>query len=189
MVITMPLLEGLDGVQKMSKSLGNYVGVDEAPGSMFNKLVSMPDSLMWRYFELLSLKSNEEIEALKQSVEQGANPRDVKMELARELIARYHGDEAAVNAHKSAGNQLADGELPEDLPEVDVDFEGSEQAPVATVLNRSGLTKNSAQAKDMLKNGSVKVDGEVVAQDTMLATGKVYVIQAGKKRYARVTLV
>ena len=188
-VITMPLLEGLDGVQKMSKSLGNYVGVDEAPGSMFNKLVSMPDSLMWRYFELLSLKSNEEIEALKQSVEQGANPRDVKMELARELIARYHGDEAAANAHKSAGNQLADGELPEDLPEVDVDFEGSEQAPVATVLNRSGLTKNSAQAKDMLKNGSVKVDGEVVAQDTMLATGKVYVIQAGKKRYARVTLV
>ncbi|XQU09020.1 tyrosine--tRNA ligase [Halomonas sp. LY9] len=188
-VITMPLLEGLDGVQKMSKSLGNYVGVDEAPGSMFNKLVSMPDSLMWRYFELLSLKSNEEIEALKQSVEQGANPRDVKMELARELIARYHGDEAAANAHKSAGNQLADGELPEDLPEVDVDFEGSEQAPIATVLNRSGLTKNSAQAKDMLKNGSVKVDGEVVAQDAMLATGKVYVIQAGKKRYARVTLV
>ncbi|MDG4868849.1 tyrosine--tRNA ligase, partial [Guyparkeria sp. 1SP6A2] len=101
-VITMPLLEGLDGVQKMSKSLGNYVGVDEAPGSMFYKLVSMPDSLMWRYFELLSLKTNEEIAALKLSVEQGANPRDVKMELARELIARYHGDEAAANAHKSA---------------------------------------------------------------------------------------
>ena len=188
-VITMPLLEGLDGVQKMSKSLGNYVGVDEAPGSMFNKLVSMPDSLMWRYFDLLSLKSNEEIDALKQSAEQGANPRDIKMELARELIARYHGDEAAANAHKSAGNQLADGELPEDLPEVDVDFDAAEQVPIAAVLNRSGLTKNSAQAKDMLKNGSVKVDGDVVAQDTMLATGKAYVIQAGKKRYARVTLI
>ena len=188
-VITMPLLEGLDGVQKMSKSLGNYVGVDESPGAMFNKLVSMPDSLMWRYFELLSLKSNEEIDALKQSAEQGANPRDIKMELARELIARYHGDEAAANAHKSAGNQLAEGELPADLPEVEVDFEGGEQAPIAAVLNRSGLTKNSAQAKDMLKNGSVKVDGDVVAQDTMLATGKVYVIQAGKKRYARVTLI
>ncbi|SDN29540.1 tyrosine--tRNA ligase [Vreelandella arcis] len=188
-VITMPLLEGLDGVQKMSKSLGNYVGVDETPGSMFNKLVSMPDSLIWRYFELLSLKSNEEIDALKQSVEQGANPRDVKMELARELIARYHGDEAAANAHKSAGNQLADGELPDDLPEVEVDFEGSTDAPIAAVLNRSGLTKNSAQAKDMLKNGSVKVDGEVVAQDAMLPTGKAYVIQAGKKRYARVTLI
>ncbi|WP_249975216.1 tyrosine--tRNA ligase [Vreelandella olivaria] len=188
-VITMPLLEGLDGVQKMSKSLGNYVGVDEAPGAMFNKLVSMPDSLIWRYFELLSLKSNEELDALKQSVEQGANPRDVKMELARELISRYHGEEAAANAHKSAGNQLADGELPEDLPEVEVGFEGSEQAPIAAVLNRSGLTKNSAQAKDMLKNGSVKVDGDVVTQDTMLATGKAYVIQAGKKRYARVTLI
>jgi tyrosyl-tRNA synthetase len=187
-VITMPLLEGLDGVQKMSKSLGNYVGVDETPGSMFNKLVSMPDTLIWRYFDLLSLKSNEEIEALKQSVEQGANPRDVKMELARELIARYHGDEAAANAHRSAGNQLADGELPEDLPEVEVDFEGGSEAPIAAVLNRSGLTKNSAQAKDMLKNGSVKVDGEAVAQDTMLTTGKAYVIQAGKKRYARVTL-
>ncbi len=91
-VITMPLLEGLDGVQKMSKSLGNYVGVDEAPGAMFNKLVSMPDSLMWRYFELLSLKPNEEIEALKRDVEGGANPRDIKMVLARELIARYHGE-------------------------------------------------------------------------------------------------
>ncbi|WP_445158691.1 tyrosine--tRNA ligase [Halomonas sp. E14] len=187
-VITMPLLEGLDGVQKMSKSLGNYVGVDEAPGSMFNKLVSMPDSLMWRYFGLLSLKSNEEIEALKRDVEAGANPRDIKMILARELIGRYHGEEAAANAHKSAGNRLAEGELPEDLPEVEVDFEGSAQAPIAAVLNRAGLANNSAQAKDMLGNGRVKVEGEVVAKDAMLDTGKSYVIQAGKKRYARVTL-
>ncbi|MDN6297777.1 MAG: tyrosine--tRNA ligase [Halomonas sp.] len=187
-VMTMPLLEGLDGVQKMSKSLGNYVGVDESPGAMFNKLVSMPDSLIWRYFDLLSLKSNEEIDALKQQIDEGANPRDIKMELARELIKRYHGEEAAATAHKSAGNQLADGELPEDLPEVEVDFEGSLEAPIASVLNRAELTKNSAQAKDMLKNGSVKVDGEVVAKDAMLATGKAYVIQAGKKRYARVTL-
>jgi tyrosyl-tRNA synthetase len=187
-VITMPLLEGLDGVQKMSKSLGNYVGVDDAPGTMFNKLVSMPDSLMWRYFELLSLKSNEDIEALKRDVEQGANPRDIKMVLARELVGRYHGEEAAANAHKSAGNQLADGELPEDLPEVHVDFEGNELAPIAAVLNRSGLANNSAQAKDMLGNGRVKVDGEVVARDHMLTTGASYVIQAGKKRYARVIL-
>ncbi|MFP4264063.1 MAG: tyrosine--tRNA ligase [Halomonas sp.] len=187
-VITMPLLEGLDGVQKMSKSLGNYVGVDESPGAMFNKLVSMPDSLMWRYFELLSLKPNEKIEALRRDVEQGANPRDIKMVLARELIGRYHGEGAAANAHRSAGNQLAEGELPEDLPEVEVDFEGSEQAPIAAVLNRSGLTKNSAQAKDMLGNGRVRVDGEVVERDHMLATGAGYVIQAGKKRYARVIL-
>ncbi|GKW49347.1 tyrosine--tRNA ligase [Halomonas sp. NCCP-2165] len=184
-VITMPLLEGLDGVQKMSKSLGNYVGVDDAPGVMFNKLVSMPDSLIWRYFELLSLKSNEELEALKRDMDAGANPRDIKMVLARELIARYHGEEAAANAHKSAGNQLAEGELPEDLPEVSVDFDGA-QAPIAAVLNRSGLANNSAQAKDMLGNGRVKVDGEVVARDHMLESGKSYVIQAGKKRYARV---
>ncbi|MBB3233099.1 tyrosine--tRNA ligase [Halomonas stenophila] len=187
-VITMPLLEGLDGVQKMSKSLGNYVGVDEAPGTMFNKLVSMPDRLMWRYFELLSLKSNEEIDALKRDVEGGANPRDIKMELARELIGRYHGEEAAATAHRSAGNQLAEGELPEDLPEVEVDFEGSAQAPIAAVLNRAGLTRNSAQAKDMLGNGRVKVDGQVVARDHMLDGGRSYVIQAGKKRYARVTI-
>ena len=187
-VITMPLLEGLDGVQKMSKSLNNYIGVDDTPGVMFNKLVSMPDSLMWRYFELLSLKSNEEVEAIRQDIEQGANPRDIKMLLARELIARYHGEEAAANAHKAVGNRLAEGELPEDLPEVEVDFEGAAQAPIAAVLNRANLTNNSAQAKDMLGNGRVKVDGEVVAKDTMLETGKSYVIQAGKKRYARVTL-
>jgi len=186
-VITMPLLEGLDGVQKMSKSLGNYVGLDEAPGTMFNKLVSMPDSLMWRYFELLSLKSNEAIEDLRRRIDEGANPRDIKMELARELIARYHGEEAAANAHRSAGNQLAEGELPEDMPEVTVEFEG-EQAPIAAVLNRANLTNNSAQAKDMLGNGRVRVDGEVVARDHMLETGRSYVIQAGKKRYARVTL-
>lgn len=187
-VITMPLLEGLDGVQKMSKSLGNYVGVDEAPGAMFNKLVSMPDSLMWRYFELLSLKSNAEIESLKRDVDAGANPRDIKMVLARELIERYHGEEAAANAHKSAGNQLAEGELPQDLPEIEVDFEGSAEAPIAAVLNRSGLATNGAQAKDMLGNGRVKVDGDVIDRDHMLAAGNSYVIQAGKKRYARVTL-
>ncbi|MCE3027649.1 tyrosine--tRNA ligase [Salinicola sp. DM10] len=187
-VITMPLLEGLDGVNKMSKSLNNYVGVDDAPGVMFNKLVSMPDSLMWRYFELLSLKSNDDIEAIRRDIEQGANPRDIKMTLARELIARYHGDEAAANAHRSAGNQLADGELPEDLPEVEVSFDGATEAPIAAVLNRADLATNSAQAKDMLKNGRVKVDGEVVAPSALLATGKSYIIQAGKKRYARVTL-
>ncbi|MGC3874783.1 tyrosine--tRNA ligase [Halomonas sp. GXIMD04776] len=188
-VITMPLLEGLDGVQKMSKSLGNYVGLDEPPGVMFNKLVSMPDSLMWRYYELLSLKSNSEIEGIRSDINAGANPRDIKMELARELITRYHGEQAAANAHRSAGNQLAEGELPDDMPEVRVNFEGGEQAPIAAVLNRAGLVNNSAQAKDMLGNGRIKVDGDVVARDHMLETGKSYVIQAGKKRYARVTLM
>lgn len=187
-VLTMPLLEGLDGVQKMSKSLGNYVGITDRPGEMFGKIVSMPDALMWRYFELLSLRSMAEVRSLMSEVEKGANPRDVKMALARELVARYHGEAAAANAHRSSGNQLKEGELPDDLPEIEVAIEDMAEAPVATVLNRAGLTTNSAQAKDMLKNDRVRVDGVVVAPSCMLPVGGVYVIQAGKKRYARVTL-
>ncbi|WP_027349616.1 tyrosine--tRNA ligase [Halotalea alkalilenta] len=188
-VITMPLLEGLDGVQKMSKSLGNYVGVDEAPGAMFNKLVSMPDALIWKYFDLLSLKSNTELDALREEMANGANPRDIKMVLARELIARYHGEDAAANAHRSSGNVLGDGELPEDMPEVEVAFAGDAGVPIGFVLNRSGLVKNSAQAKDLLNNGRVKVDGVVIDKDALLEFGRSYVVQAGKRSFARVSLV
>lgn len=187
-VITMPLLEGLDGVQKMSKSLNNYVGLEDTPGVMFNKLVSMPDSLVWKYLDLLSLKSNEELKALRQTVEEGANPRDIKMEFAREIIARYHGEEAAANAHKASGNVLGDGELPEDIEEVEITFSGDSGAPIGYVLNRAGLVKNSAQAKDLLKNGRVKVDSEVVAQDALLEFDKEYIIQAGKRNFAKVTV-
>src|SRR5574344_901301 len=119
-IVTVPLLEGLDGVKKRSKSLGNYVGIQEAPGVMYNKLLSMPDELIWRYFELLSFRSMTEIEGLQQQMADGRNPRDIKIELAHELIARFHGEEAAANAHKSAGNRLAEGELPDDLPEIEV---------------------------------------------------------------------
>ncbi len=186
--ITVPILEGLDGVQKMSKSLGNYVGINDAPGEMFGKIVSMPDSLMWRYFELLSFRPMSEIEELKASVEAGANPRDVKMDLARELVARFHGEEAAANAHKGAGNRLKEGELPEDLPEVTVDFGGQEEVPVSAVINKAGLVKNSNAARDMLKAGSVKVDGEVVEASCKLKKGETYICQAGKKQFARVTI-
>ena len=185
-VITMPILEGLDGVQKMSKSLGNYIGVTERPGEMFRKLVSIPDSIMWRYFELLSLRPTDEIDALKQQVAQGANPRDVKMALAREIVARYHGEHAAVNAHKGSGNQLDDGELPDDMPHHVVTYRGTDAAPIASVLNQAGLVNNSAQAKDLLKNGRVKVDQEVAAPSAMLSFGKTYTIQAGKRRFATV---
>lgn len=188
-VIMMPILEGLDGVKKMSKSLGNYVGINDAPGDMFQKIVSMPDSLIWRYYELLSFKSIEEIDALKASVEAGTNPRDVKMELARELIERFHDKEAAENAHKAAGNRLADGELPEDLPEVEVDFDGQAEMPISAVLNKAGLTKNSNAARDMLKNGSVRVDQEVVESTFKVLAGAEHVIQAGKKKFARVRAV
>jgi len=186
-VVMMPLLEGLDGVNKMSKSLGNYVGITEAPGVMFNKLVSMPDSLMWRYFELLSFRPMAEIEQFRQDVEGGANPRDIKILLARELVARFHGEEAAETAHKGAGNIVREGEVPDDTPEVELALEGADAMPIAAVVNKSDLTANAAQARDMLKNGRVKVDWEAVDGDCKLSAGR-YLIQAGKKKIAYVTL-
>ncbi|SDT16257.1 tyrosyl-tRNA synthetase [Halopseudomonas litoralis] len=184
--LTMPLLVGLDGEMKMSKSLGNYVGINDQPGVMYNKIVSMPDSLMWRYFELLSFRSMEEISGLRANVEAGANPRDIKIKLAEELVARFHGEEAAASAHRSAGNRLKEGELPEDLPEVVLEAESD--LPVSAALNRAGMAKNAAAARDLLSAGSVKVDGEVVGRGFMFKTGSVYVCQAGKKKFARITV-
>jgi len=186
-VIMTPLLEGLDGEKKMSKSLGNYVGITEPPGVMFQKIVSIPDALMWRYYELLSFKTLEDIDALKRQVEEGANPRDIKMELARELVARFHGEEAASNAHKGAGNVIREGEVPEDTPEVTIDLDGQDELPISAIVNRSGLAANAAQTRDMLKNGRVKVDWEPVEATLKLGPGQ-YLIQAGKKKIARVTL-
>jgi len=186
-VIMTPLLEGLDGVKKMSKSLGNYVGITEAPGTMFQKIVSIPDSLMWRWYELLSFKSLKEIEDLKASVDNGANPRDVKIELAREIVARFHGEEAAATAHKGAGNVITEGEVPEGTPEIVIDLEGQAELAIAAVINKANLAANSAQARDMLKNGSVKVEWEVVEPSLQLGLGK-YLIQAGKKKIAWVIL-
>lgn len=185
-ILTMPLLEGLDGVKKMSKSLGNYIGIQEAPGVMYSKLVSIPDTLMWRYFELLSFRSLDEIDSYRKDVEAGANPRDIKIKLAEEIVARFHGEEAAASAHKSAGNRLKDGELPEDLPEIELS--SPEDMPVASVLNKAGLVKNAAAARDLLGAGSVKVDGQVVDRTFMLALGETRVFQAGKKAFARITL-
>ncbi|MBO2834983.1 tyrosine--tRNA ligase [Pseudomonas aeruginosa] len=185
-ILTMPLLEGLDGVKKMSKSLGNYIGIQEAPGVMYSKLVSIPDTLMWRYFELLSFRSLDEIDSFRKDVEAGANPRDIKIKLAEEIVARFHGEEAAASAHKSAGNRLKDGELPEDLPEIELS--SPEDMPVASVLNKAGLVKNAAAARDLLGAGSVKVDGQVVDRTFMLALGETRVFQAGKKAFARITL-
>ena len=185
-IVTMPLLEGLDGVKKMSKSLGNYVGIQEAPGVMYSKLVSMPDALMWRYFELLSFRSMEEIAQFKRDVEQGANPRDIKIKLAEELVARFHGEEAAANAHRSAGNRMKDGELPEDLPEVEL--ASAEDMPISSVLNKAGLVKNAAVARDLLGSGGVRVDGEVIDRAFLFRVGATHVCQAGKKAFARITL-
>lgn len=186
-VLMMPLLEGLDGVNKMSKSLNNYVGITEAPGVMYQKLLSLPDDMMWRYHELLSFKSLEEVEQLKKDVEAGTNPQEIKKAFALEIIERFHGKEAAQNAHKGAGNIVTEGEVPEGTPEVEVSLDGAEEFPIGAVINRAGLASNSAQAKDMLKNGRVKVDWEVVEPSYMVKAGK-YLIQAGKKKIAYVNV-
>jgi tyrosyl-tRNA synthetase len=186
-VVTMPLLEGLDGVKKMSKSLGNYIGIQEAPGVMYGKLVSMPDSLMWRYFELLSFRSLEEIGQFKADVAAGANPRDIKIKLAEEIVARFHGEEAAATAHRAAGNRMRDGELPDDLPEIEL--RAAEAMPIAALLNKAGLVKNAAAARDLLGAGGVRVDGQVVDRGFVFQLGAVRVCQAGKKAFALISLI
>ncbi len=183
-IVTMPLLEGLDGVKKMSKSLGNYVGIQEPPGVMYGKLVSMPDTLIWRYFELLSFRSVEEVAEFRRDVEAGANPRDIKIKLAEEIVARFHGEEAAAAAHRSAGNRLKEGEVPEDLPMINL--LADESMPVSAVLNKAGLVKNAAAARDLLNAGSVKVDGAVVDRTFMFELGVEYLCQAGKKAFAKI---
>jgi tyrosyl-tRNA synthetase len=187
-IITMPLLEGLDGVQKMSKSLNNYVGVSEAPGEMYTKLLSMPDSMIWRYYELLSFKSLAEISSLKADVDNGRNPQEVKDMFAREIIERFHGAEAAASAHTSAGNRVGLGDIPDNVPEVEVDSEGQEEIPISAVLRMAGLVKNGAAAKDVLGRGAVYVDGKKVEATLKVRVRGQFVIQAGKKKIAKVIL-
>lgn len=187
-ILTMPLLEGLDGVQKMSKSLNNYVGVNDAPGEMYTKLLSLPDSMIWRYFELLSFKSTDEIEVLKEQVGGGRNPQEVKDLFAREIIERFHDADAAANAHKSAGNRVGLGEIPENVPEVEVGAEGQKELPISAVLRMAGLVKNGAAAKDVLGRGAVYVDGQKVEASLKLRVEGRFVIQAGKKKIAKVIL-
>lgn len=187
-VLTMPLLEGLDGVQKMSKSLNNYVGVNDASGLMYTKLLSMPDSILWRYFELLSFKTLDEIGSLKVEVEGGRNPQEVKDLFAREIIQRFHGSAAARDAHRGAGNQVALGEIPDNVDDVDVDSDGQSELPISAVLRLAGLVKNGAAAKDVLGRGAVYVEGAKVDASHKLSSGDVKVVQAGKKKIARVAV-
>lgn len=188
-VITMPILEGLDGVQKMSKSLGNYIGVSDLPGEMYRKILTMPDALLWRYFELLSFRSMAEVAEFKAEVDAGANPQSIKIKLAEELVERFHGRDAAESAHKAAGNVLRAGEIPEDLPEVEVSTEGQADIPISAVLRMAGLVANSNAARDVLARGAVYIDGQPCEATLKLAVGGEVVIQAGKKKIARVKLV
>lgn len=188
-ILTVPILEGLDGVQKMSKSLGNYVGVSDSPGEMYTKLLSMPDELLWRYFELLSFRPMAEIEQFKAAVAGGDNPQDYKKVLAEELITRFHDEEAAKTAHKSAGNRVALGEIPDNVPVVEVSLEGQGEIPMPAVLRLAGLVKNGAAARDVLGRGAVYVDGQQFEGQRMFVAGDECVIQAGKKKIARVIIV
>lgn len=188
-ILTTPLLEGLDGVQKMSKSLGNYVGVSDSPGEMYTKLLSMPDELLWRYFELLSFRPLSEIEQYKKAVAAGENPQNFKKILAEEIITRFHDAEAAANAHKSAGNRVALGAIPENVPEVAVSLDGQSSLPVAAVLRLAGLVKNGAAARDVLGRGAVYIDGSQLEDaGRQFVKGENVVIQAGKKKIARVLI-
>jgi len=183
-VITMPLLEGLDGVNKMSKSLGNYVGVQDLPGTMYSKLLSMPDNLVWRYLELLSSVGMSQITKLKKDVENGGNPREIKDMFAREVVARFYDQNTANNAHISAGNIIKDGVIPDDLPEIVVNSDG--ELPIGSILNKANLVKNAAQARDLLCAGSVKVNEKVIDLNFKCCVGNSYIVRVGKKIIAKV---
>ncbi|MCM8595309.1 tyrosine--tRNA ligase [Accumulibacter sp.] len=187
-ILTMPLLEGLDGTNKMSKSLGNYVGINEAPGEMYGKLMSISDDLMWRYLDLLSFRSSDEIDGLRREVGEGRNPRDVKVLLAQEIVGRFHGAAAAAQATSDFDARFRQGMIPEDLPEVRLDAAG-QPLGIAQVLKLAGLTASTSQAWRMVEQGGVRIDGQRVDdRNLLLSAGSRFVVQVGKRRYARVTL-
>jgi tyrosyl-tRNA synthetase len=186
-VLTMPLLEGLDGVEKMSKSKGNYVGISEAPGEMFGKLMRISDELMWRYYELLSARSLAQIEALRREVEAGRNPRDVKAALAGEMVTRFHSAAAAAQALADFDARFRHGAAPEEMPEVALALDGAGLA-VPALLKQAGLVPSTSEAIRSIEQGAVRIDGERVADRALRLAAGVYVVQVGKRRWARVTL-
>ncbi len=187
-VLMMPLLEGLDGVQKMSKSLNNYIGITDAPNDMFGKIMSISDDLMWRYFDLLSFRPIAEIDALKAAVAGGANPRDTKIELAKEIIARFHNDAAAEAAHQDFIQRFQKNAIPDDMPEVTLSLDG-EAMGIANILKAANLVNSTSDAMRMIKQGAVKINGDKV-EDTKLQLSEKgeAVYQVGKRKFARITL-
>jgi tyrosyl-tRNA synthetase len=181
----MPLLEGLDGVQKMSKSLGNYIGIAELPRDIFGKLMSISDQLMWRYFELLSFRPASEIARLRSEVAEGRNPRDVKFELAREIVARFHDAAAAEAAQQEFVARFRKGDLPDDMPEVHVDSDDGGLG-IAALLSQAQLTASNSESFRMIGQGAVRVDGEKVEDKSLVLPSGDYVVQVGKRRFARV---
>lgn len=187
-VITLPLLEGLDGVQKMSKSLGNIVGITDAPDDMFGKLMSISDDLMWRYFELLSFKSLADIALLRKSVEDGSNPRDVKFELAKEIVARFHSEADADRSQKNFVDRFSQGVLPEDLDETALDSAGLGLG-LAQAIKAAGLASSTSEAMRLVGQGAVRLDGERLEDPKkVLEVGTKGILQVGKRRLARIRI-
>ena len=187
-VLMMPLLEGLDGVNKMSKSLGNYVGISEPPREIFGKLMSVTDDLMWRYYDLLSFRSAEEIARLRREVGEGRNPRDVKVMFAKEIVTRFHGAAAAVDALADFEARFKQGAIPDDIAEVTLaSIDGG--LSIVQVLRQAGLTASTSEAMRMIAQGGVKADGEKVGdKDVLIPSGVTLVLQVGKRKFAKVTV-
>src|SRR5690554_4299397 len=186
-VITVPLLEGLDGVQKMSKSLGNYVGITDAPNDMFGKLMSVSDDLMWKYFDLLSFRPTDELTALKAEVAAGANPRDAKVQLAKELITRFHSAADADAAEQDFIQRFQKNAIPDDMPELELQLD-EELRGLANVLKEAGLVASTSEAMRMVKQNAVRIDGERVEDTRMVCALGTAVYQVGKRKFARITL-
>jgi len=188
-VMTMPILEGLDGVQKMSKSLNNYIGIADSPTDMFGKIMSISDDLMWRYFLLLSFRPMTEVEQWRKACEQGANPRDYKVNLALEIIARFHSQSLAEKALADFEARFKHGAVPDEMDEVQLVATAS-QIQIANILKDAGLTVSTSEAMRMVKQGAVKIDGEKVSDPKLaVAVGSTHVVQVGKRKYARVSIV
>jgi len=188
LVLTTPLLEGLDGVQKMSKSLDNYIGITEPPGEIFGKVMSISDELMWRYYELLSFRPLKEIEGLKKAVEKGENPRDVKFELAKEIVARFHDQAAAENAKVEFISRFQKGAMPEEIEEISVHSKDGGLG-IAHLLKEAGLVASTSEAFRMIKQGAVHIDGERIEDKGLsVVAGTAHVYQVGKRKFAKVHL-
>lgn len=189
-IIMVPLLEGLDGVHKMSKSLGNYIGITDTPGEMFGKVMSISDELMWRYYDLLSFRPIADIAALKQQAAEGRNPRDIKIELAKEIIARFHDEAAADAAEQDFIQRFQKNALPDDIPELTLTLT-SDSIQIANLLKEAGLVESTSEALRMIKQGAVKLDGETKVEDSKMEfeRGSCHIFQVGKRKFAKVSLV
>ena len=186
-ILTMPILEGLDGVQKMSKSLGNYIGINDSPKDIFGKIMSISDDLMWRYIDLLSFKSIEDIQQWRDEVTAGRNPIEIKKDFAQEIVARFHSVEEGQQAREGFDNQFKKGEVPDDIEDISLDV-GIEGMPIANLLKEAGLTVSTSESLRMIKQGAVKINGEKVEDKSLLiSSGFQAVFQVGKRKFARIT--